>query len=458
MFRKLFEIFQQNGYNLYHVGGSVRNILMQLPPKDYDFTTDARPEKIQELLSIGNFKQYAIGEKFGTIAAIMLNQDGQEEKVEITTHRRDLTPGRHPDVAFSTDLNEDLSRRDFTINSIARDNNGNLFDPFGGEKDIKNKIIKTTGNPYNRFAEDPLRMLRAIRFISQLGFSIEKKTLEAIQNYAQSILNISRERWLEEMNKLLIGSNVGLALEYLKHSRLLYYMIPEMMAMSVEHRGSLPSKDVWLHTLIVVEKAPKTIDVRWAALLHDIAKPQTRFEKDGEVHFFQHDTLGSEISDCIARRFKMSNNQRKSVTGLVELHQRVGDTVTRKNTPPVSISALRRVIRECEVLGCSIVDLVELFEADCSSKRAEVLERQSAHASLLRQALSEIKEEDLRPKLPSGIGIVIMEKLNLPAGPEVGKIKQMFDRWLLDGIITPNMTSEEIVDMYLEDLKADVYI
>ncbi|MFA5048360.1 MAG: HD domain-containing protein [Patescibacteria group bacterium] len=454
MFTKLFEIFQQNGFRLYHVGGSVRNILLQLPPKDYDFTTDALPEKTQELLTSGGFKHYPIGEKFGTIATFI-----GDKQIEITTHRRDLTAGRHPDVAFSTDINKDLSRRDFTINSIAQDNDGTLIDPFGGKKDIENKLIKATGNPYERFAEDPLRMLRAIRFISQLGFSIEEKTLKAIKNYAQNILNISRERWLEEMNKLLVGANVSLAIEYLRHSRLLYYMIPEMIALSMEIRGSLLiSKNVWLHTLTVVEKSSKAVDVRWAALLHDLAKPQTRFEKDNEVHFFQHEILGAEMVEGIARRFKMSNDQRRSIKGLVALHQRVGDTVTRRNTPPVSISALRRVIRECEIWGCNIMDLVSLFEADCSSKRPEVLERQNAHVTLLRQALTEIKEEDLRPKLPSGIGTVIMEKLGLSAGPEVGKIKQMFDRWLLNGNITPNMTSEEIVDQYLEDLKEDVYI
>lgn len=451
MFDRLFEIFQQNGYKLYHVGGSVRNILLQLPPKDFDFTTDALPDKIQLMLTECGYKHWPIGEKFGTIAVYIPNPKGINEQVEITTHRKDMTSGRHPDVVFTTDLKLDLERRDFTMNAMAQDRLGGLIDPFGGEKDINNKLIRAVGNPYERFAEDPLRMLRAIRFVSKLGFAIEKKTWKAIQEYAQSILSISRERWLEEMDKLLVGEHIGLGLEMLKHSRLLHYMIPEIMPISLEVRGSLPSKDLWMHTVAVVEKSPRIADVRWAALLHDIAKPQTRFEKNGEVHFFQHENLGAEIVEGIARRIKMGNKRRESIKGLVALHQRVGDTVSRRNTPPVSISGLRRVMRECEIFGCDISELIYLFEADCSSKKPEVLERQSAHATLLREALYDIEQEDLKPKLPSGIGTIIMEQLNLTPGPEVGGVKKELDNWLLDGKISPNMTAEEIVDFYIKN-------
>ena len=444
MFEKLFEIFKKNNYGLYYVGGCVRDVLLSTIPKDYDFTTLAIPEKIKEILSSVEIKYYTVGEKFGTIAAEV---DGQ--KIEITTYRKDITKGRKPEVAFSTSLQEDLERRDFTINSICSTADGNLIDPFDGQKDIKNKIIKAVKNPYNRFAEDPLRMLRAVRFASKLGFDIEENTLNAIKDYASSILSISRERWLEELNKLLLGDYIEKGLNYLVQSGLFNYIFLELLPI-LKDDETIPHKNLWKHILTVIRKSPKRLDVRWAAFLHDVAKPQTISYDGKDVHFLQHENLGAEMAGNIARRLKMGNDQKNSIVGLISLHHRISAVVSRKNNPPVSISALRRVIRECEEQGCDIMDLVDLFEADCSSGRYEILERQTAHANLLRTALREMKEEELRPKLPSGIGNVIMEKLNLAQGGEVGKIKQVLDKWLLDGILLPDMTAEKMIEKYLE--------
>ena len=205
-FQKLFKIFKINGKKLYHVGGSVRDMVLGKEPKDFDFTTDARPEDTKRILESAGIKTYPLGEKFGTVAAKHGNL-----QIEITTHRKDMTPGRHPDVAFTDNLQEDLSRRDFTINSMAMDESGKIIDPFGGKKHLGERVIKTTGNPMERFGEDPLRMLRAVRFASQLGFNIERRTKQAIFISTQAILNVSRERWFEEMSKLLVGAYAGRA-------------------------------------------------------------------------------------------------------------------------------------------------------------------------------------------------------------------------------------------------------
>lgn len=461
--QKLFEVFKQSGFNLYHVGGSVRDMLLGREPKDFDLTTDAKPEETKEVLEKAGYKTFPLGEAFGTISAHVGDQI-----IEITTHRRDVTRGRHPDVAFTKDLNEDLSRRDLTVNSIAMNGEGNLIDPFNGAKDIARKVIRTTGAPMDRFGEDPLRMLRAVRFASQLGFKVDGKTKKAIHTSAQAILSVSRERWLEEMNKLLLGAYVGAGLELLKQTRLLGYVLPEVFPIVMSQEGELPSKYLWHHTKVVVTKSKPEIIVRWAALLHDIAKPQTRQEiivsktgvkiketsdpkalaekMGGEVHFYGHEQLGAELVDSIGRRLHMSNDMRQSIKGLVALHQRVGDCVSRKNDPPVSASALRRVARDCEDLHCRVEDLIELFAADSSSARADVKERQAAHAELLREAVGKMREEELRPKLPSGIGLEIMKRFALKPGPQVGELKQKLDDWLVSGEIDLEMSMKEMLD------------
>jgi poly(A) polymerase len=449
MFEKLFEAFNKEGKDLYHVGGSVRDKLLGKRPKDYDFTTNALPNDTIRVLENVGFRPWALGEKFGTVAVFVGKPNPQQ--IEITTHRRDMTPGRHPDVSFTTDLKEDLARRDFTINSIAMDMDGNLIDPFGGAGDLSKKIIKTTGNPYERFSEDPLRMLRAARFFSQLGFTVDINSFKAIREYAQSIMVVSKERWLDEMDKLLVGPNASKAVTFLRDSRLLWYILPELCSVMMPDSGKIRSKNLWYHIGVVIEKSIPRVDVRWAALLHDIAKPQTRFEKNNEVHFFQHECLGAEMVEGIARRLKMGNRQRRRVKALVFLHQRICNIVSRRYVPPVSKSGLRRLIRECDERGCSVYDLIDLFEADCSSQRADVLERQSAHATLLREAVKELEKEALRPQLPSGIGNEIMSRFNLTPGPEVGKIKKVLDEMLLDGKITGSMSFDEIFSKMEEE-------
>jgi putative nucleotidyltransferase with HDIG domain len=216
--------------------------------------------------------------------------------------------------------------------------------------------------------------------------------------------------------------------------------------MSQRHQV-VPTKDLWHHTKIVTKNVKGDVTVKWAALLHDIAKPQTHFEDQftTDVHFHQHEFLGAAIAQSAMKRLNMPFDMRQSIRGLISLHQRIADVVTRRNDPPVSINALRRLTRDCENRSCKVEDLVELFAADCTSVRKNVQERQEAHANLLRTAVCEMRIEDARPKLPKGTGEILMSKYNLSPGPVVGKLMNYLNNLLQDGKITADSSVEEML-------------
>ena len=454
-FDKLFDAFEAAGKELHLVGGAVRDSLLGREPKDFDFATSARPNETQGILDTAGLKHWPIGEKFGTIAAKL-----GEEDVEITTYRRDLTPGRHPDVAFSLNLEDDLKRRDFTINSMAMLRDGKLVDPFGGARDLTRCVIKCTGRPEDRFSEDPLRMLRAARFAAKLGFTIQPETQEAMYENAHYILTVSRERWLEEMTKLLVSDDPVAGIQVLQLTRLLWFISPELWATWAAPqfiRG--PEKDLWKHVLGVVSQTPARSVVRWAALLHDVAKPQTYTNIRKQVHFLQHEVMGAEMVEGICRRLKMSNDMRRAIRALVFLHQRVAAVFSREGGSYVSArrdgrepgkivaseKAMRRLVRECDMRGCSIEDLMDLFGADCTSSQQRVRNSVAEQKRVGFETLARMKEEDLRPKLPKGIGEAIMVEFNIQPGPEVGKLRARLEAKLLDGELDPSMSAADMV-------------
>jgi len=437
--------FVSRGQQLFLVGGSVRDHLLGLEPKDFDFATSARPALTKEILETISIVSsvWLLGEKFGTIAAKLTN--GQQ--IEITTFRRDLTPGRHPDVAFTDNLETDLERRDFRFNSIACGPDGAIIDPFGGKADIESGRISCTGDAFARFSEDPLRMLRAARFVSKFGFTLEIRTERAIRDLGNSILIVSRERWLEEMDKLLVGTYAEEAVELLAKTRLLWFLVPELLA--VWQASQLPTKahkDLWFHIKTVITKVPARPDVRWAALLHDVAKPQTESFKDGKIHFLGHDALGAEMANSIARRFKMPNERRRAIRGLIFLHQRVSAAMEKEGGEHVaSMRVLRRLAQECEVRGCRIEDLIDLFGADCSSAKPSRRNLVAEQHTALVGVLNQMREEDLRPRLPAGIGNAIMERFGLKPGPEVGEFRQRLDQMLVNGEIAMDDSIESML-------------
>ena len=311
---KLKSIF---GNKIYLVGGSVRDFILNRESHDYDFTTSLTPDEIEELLKSKSIRTYLIGKRFGTIAAKI-----EKEQIEITTFREEkyVKGSRKPEVNFVKTLNEDLARRDFTINAMAM-RGSKIIDPYKGQEDIKNKIIRAVGLATTRFKEDPLRMLRAVRFSAQLGFEIEKNTFDRITKYSYKILEVSKERWMMELDKILLSDYTGKGLVTLFESDLLKYMIPELAVQfnynqnNPHHRFSLD-----LHTMKVVCALPKDINLRWAGLLHDIGKPFVNQKKIGKMTYVHHDLVGAEMVEKIARYLKWSNERRETVKELVLNH------------------------------------------------------------------------------------------------------------------------------------------
>lgn len=302
---------------VYLVGGSVRDILMGRSCSDYDFTTPLVPDRIEAAVREAGRRPYLIGKKYGTVG---FKADGRV--VEVTTFRSEVYPDdtRKPDVVFLEDLSADLARRDFTINALAMQGE-ELIDLFGGREDIEARVIRAVGNPRERFKEDPLRMLRAARFASQLDFSVEPATISAMERYAHRILHVARERWMIELDKLLTGHAVGYGLDLLAATGLLRFMLPELQ-LQVDYDQNSPYHDrtLWEHTLGVVGGVPADETLRWAALLHDIAKPYVRAEKPDRSTYIRHDLLGAEMVERIALYLKWSKARRTEVRELVLNH------------------------------------------------------------------------------------------------------------------------------------------
>lgn len=304
-------------YPVYQVGGSVRDILMGIAPKDYDFATPLTPEEIEIHIKNAGKRCYNLGKKFGTLG---MKIDG--EIIEVTTFRQEkyTTGNRKPEVSFVKDITADLSRRDFRMNAIAL-KDGRYIDPFGGRLDIIEKKIRCVGEPKDRFKEDPLRLLRVARFAAQLGFEIDPFLESIAKKMAYKILEISKERWVMEMDKLLMTDTPSIGLDFMARTNLLNYMIPEL-SLQVEYDQNSPyhTFTLWEHTKKVVDCITKDIDLRWAALLHDIAKPFVRHDRPDRSNYINHEILGADMVDGIALKLKWSNDRRKVVKELVLDH------------------------------------------------------------------------------------------------------------------------------------------
>lgn len=302
---------------VYLVGGSVRDVLMQRECSDYDFTTPLTPDSVEAAVRQAGRKPYLVGKKYGTVG---FKADGR--LVEVTTFRSEVYPDdtRRPDVVFLDDLAADLARRDFTINAIAMQGD-EIIDLFGGRADIDAGVIRAVGNARERFKEDPLRMLRAARFASQLGFSVEPSTTNAMERYSHRILHVARERWMAELDKLLMGESVAYGLELLAATGLLRWMLPELeLQVGYDQNSPYHDRTLFEHTIGVVAATPADVTLRWAALLHDIAKPFVRAEKPGRSTYAKHDLLGVELVERTALYLKWSKARREDVCLLVRDH------------------------------------------------------------------------------------------------------------------------------------------
>jgi tRNA nucleotidyltransferase (CCA-adding enzyme) len=306
----------ENNFEAYAVGGCVRDSILGRSANDWDITTNALPENIVTLFS----HTIPTGIKHGTVT-VMINN----EAYEVTTYRIDgeYSDNRHPDeVIFTSSLEEDLARRDFTINAMAYNDIQSIVDPFTGMADLDNKLIKCVGYAHNRFNEDALRMIRAIRFSCQLGFDIDEETFNAIKLNAKLIENVSIERIREEFSKILLCEKPSLGLLHLKDSGLLQYFLPELTkAIGFDQKNPHHDKDIFTHTLAVIDYTPPELSVRLGALLHDIGKPASfSVDEKGIGHFYGHEIVGTEISEIILKRLKYDNATIKKVLIFVKEH------------------------------------------------------------------------------------------------------------------------------------------
>jgi poly(A) polymerase len=454
--RRAAEAFSEAGEELFLVGGIVRDAILGVaPPADLDFATSAPVERTRDLLErAGANSIYLVGERFGTVGAVFGSLPDRTS-VEVTSYRREVYPNetRFPDVAFDVSLEDDLARRDFTMNAIAVDAaTGELVDPWGGEGDIALAVVRAVGDAEQRFREDPLRLLRAARFVSQLGFRLDWATEQAMARQAESLSRISNERILAELTRLLTGPYVDHGLDVLRRTGLLRVAMPELEPLAAEAELDLSDrlgreKDLWDHTVRVVRQAPPRPAVRWAALLHDAGKPGTRgLDASGDIHFFGHERVGANLAQRLLARLNADKALRASVRTLVELHGRPA-----AYDESWTDSAVRRLALEA---GSDWEDLLDLAAADVTSARAWKQREAGNRVVSLREHFARLQEEAELAKLESPLdGDDLMRIFGRPPGPWIKGVKEYLRELVIDGELAPGdrERSERLATEFLEN-------
>lgn len=419
--------FRAAGHELYLVGGPVRDLLLRRPHVDLDLSTDATPEQTLALVRPLSKTQWLQGMRFGTVGAQI---DGVH--LEITTFRTERyePESRHPEVEFASDVEVDLSRRDFTINAMAiRLPERDAIDPFSGVDDLKRKLIRTPIDPDVSFSDDPLRMLRAFRFSSQLEFEVDAPVLDSITRLKDQLKTVSSERIADELSKLLLGRRPGRALDLAESTGITDVFIPELSSLKLEQDPVHRHKDVFHHTLAVVERTDPVLELRLAALLHDIGKPRTRSIGPEGVSFHHHEVVGSKMAATRLRELRFPNEVVDAVSQLIFLHHRF-----HTYRLGWSDSAVRRYVRDA---GALLGPLNALVRADCTTRNAQKAKRLAARMDELEGRIQELAAreeiEKMRPELDGG---QIMAFLGLEPGPLVGEARDfMMNLRLDDGVL-----------------------
>lgn len=368
---RAIEILCRGGYSAYVVGGAVRNVIMDIPVNDWDITTSALPEETLGLFK--NFKTIESGIQHGTVTVII-----DEMPLEITTYRieQGYSDNRHPDKVYFTDkVEDDLSRRDFTSNAIAYSPQNGFVDPFGGCGDIEKKLIRCVGNPDTRFGEDSLRILRALRFASVLGFEIDSETAESIHKNKHLLKNISVERIFSEISKLLCGKKAGDILR--EYKDVFFFILPELEPMNncvQNHERHI--YDVWGHAVKSVESIPPEPELRFAMLFHDSGKPYCKTtDENGVDHFYSHNTISRKIAYDALTRLKVSNTFKDAVCNYVEYHDFQPDKITKKTykkyIADLGVETIEKLflVREADVLAQNPKFRAECFEQNNAGKK-----------------------------------------------------------------------------------------
>ncbi len=420
--------FNDFGKEFWMVGGAVRDFLLEEDTDDFDFATNATTEEMLEILSEGGYRTTEVGRDFGTIEVYI-----EDQTLHITTYRRDEYDmgSRKPEVAKVSGLQEDLSRRDFTINAIAYDPiKDSLEDPFKGIKDLSLGKLKTPRDPSVAFSEDPLRMMRACRFISTYEFSIDNTMFKAIEQESERIAIVSAERIRDELSKILLGRKPSLGIRVLVESGLSNYVIPEINELKMEKDPDHKHKDIYEHTLVVMDTVSPELPLRLAALFHDIAKPITKGVDGDKVHFRHHEIVGGKMTRKIMEKLRYDKALIKKVVRLVELHLRP-HTFKMGWTD----SAVRRYIVDA---ADEIQELNELVRSDVTTKNSKKREEIYGHLDSLQERILEVSEkEEISKMRPPITGDDVMKELSIEPGPLVGKImKALYEQRINEGEVS----------------------
>ena len=429
---------------LYLVGGAVRDILLESQPTDLDFTTALTPDKVKIIVAEWSDEMWTVGERFGTIAAL---KGGIQ--YEITTFRAEQYDDetRKPEVAFSKTIEEDLVRRDFTVNAMAWGIlEDKLYDLFEGRRDLKARVLRTPGSVEVSFRDDPLRMMRALRYHAALNFSMSKEIIVGIQDMGSMLAKVSAERVADELLRTLLADKPSSALRFMHETKLCLFFLPELTELEMDQPGGYHHKNVLEHTLLVVDNTNPESVLRLAALFHDIAKPRTRQIIGNKVSFHHHEYVGGQMTRQIMKRLRFSKSMTQDVATLVEMHLRPAsyrdDTWTD--------SAVRRYIRDA---GSLLDPLNALASADCTSLNPRVAQGAYERQKELEHRIAQVREaEDIAALRPMIDGNQIMKEFDIAPGRVVGQLRNA----LLDAQVDGDITEEDQAWEFLRERVAEL--
>lgn len=411
---QIVKMLHQSGFVAYFAGGCVRDMIMKEKPKDYDIATTATPDDVEKLFP----KCVPVGKQFGVMIVVI-----DKQHFEVATFRREgaYQDGRHPDAVAFTTPEEDAKRRDFTVNGLFYDPLKRcIIDHVEGRKDIRQKLIRTIGDPDARFQEDRLRLLRAIRFAANLGFEIEPKTWQAIKRLRKEIHSVSQERIRDELVKMFTRSNAGCGLELLSESGLLEEVLPEIEAMKgVKQPPEFhPEGDVFVHTKMLMDQLEHpSVRLAFGALLHDVGKPPTFSDEGGRIHFYNHPNVGAQITRQILTRLRFSNQEIEDIVSCVDNHMKFA------NVKEMRIGKLKQFVARENFL----VEL-EMHKIDCLASHGKLELYQ-----FLRRKVKEFEREDLKPKrLINGDDLIA---IGIEPGPMMKEILEEVYSLQLEGKI-----------------------
>ncbi|MEK7151512.1 MAG: HD domain-containing protein [Patescibacteria group bacterium] len=438
--RDVLSKLERAGHEAYIVGGSVRHLIMGEEPNDWDITTNAKPDQVQAIFPDSFYEN-----KFGTVGVKVDTEDNALRVVEITTYRIEskYTDKRHPDeLKFAEKLEDDLKRRDFTINALAMDLDGKIIDLFGGKDDIKNKIIRAVGDPNERFGEDALRMMRAIRFLAQLGFNIEKDTLEAIKKNHELMRMVSQERIRDEFIGIINSSDADSGLEILRETGLLKFVLPELLEGVGVGQNKHHIYSVWEHNVRALKYACEknySLEVRLASLLHDVGKPRSKRGDGVDSTFYGHDVIGANMAARALDRLRFSQKQVEKIVKLVRFH------LFYYNVGEVTEASVRRLV--ANIGKENVEDLIKVREADRIG--SGVPKAKPYKLRHLQFMIDKVARDPISSKMLKINGGDIMKILNIEPGPRVGMIMNTLMNEVLED---PNKNTKEHLEVRIQEL------